>query len=676
MDIDRIREELNRVAKNSSEPSVLQSCTTLLALPPVQAVAGDQDDAIQLVALKKLLQAVADASSDSDVHVKMAVALMFTHPGPWTKESRRQAAADVPDATWGARSIRRNQDRLLDAYLGALIEFLGNRRAVDAFVQEARRSLGLASGTTRRAALGDYYVHRDEYERRFKELVTDGAKLIALVGQPGMGKTWLADSLMRQYQASESTTARITMQPDGSPSLGDLYEALNACGLPVGSLAAGDPRFHLHRLTRDEEHAPRFVVLDNVEDTALLNSLLPRETKSIVVVTTRLKTRPPQQCRILDIGPMTDNEGRALIQRLLPDLAGEESDRLSQVLHGFPLVIVFACRLLARKRLSVPEFCDALTQTPRAILSKVPVGATENLVSVLADIADLLAEQDEAAFNLLECAVLVGTLGKVPHCFLKRYLSVQDASATKGITVTTAATYALAVESLLDFCLFEEVDGDYLAMHPLTRDILHELPSGGIARVAAQVTVCVRTSAPKRYKEEIAHLEFRDDAYFFEHPIFYEAIDIWRLFASFKDTIGGEPAEMTHKLISFVESAISMAAAAAFEKLADQSTAKMAESASTASGQALLDEFKSSELYRASGRIFDEKFGDHLDLSDPRSIEMLQTLTQAIRLSRSMRFSREGIARDSPAIEILMDMIEAGTKLLYKTSDNSTSGPL
>ncbi len=676
MDIERMREELGQIAKKSSEPNVLKRCATLLDLPPVQAVAGGQDEAIRCRALKKLLQAVDDASSS--VHVKMAATLMLTHPGPGTKKLRQEAAARDSGDMWLARSIRRYEVRLLEEYLDSLIEFLGNRRAVDAFVQEARRSLGLASGTTQRSALRVNYEHRDEYERHFKQLVNDGAKLIALVGQPGMGKTWLADSLMRQYQPTGSNAAWITMEPDGSPSLGDLYPALKACGLPISSLATGDPLFHLHRLIRDEEHAPRFVVLDNVEDTAVLNSLLPPETQSIVVVTTRLKTRPPDQCLILDIGPMIDNEARGLVRRLLPDLHGDEVDRLIRVMHGFPLVIVFACRLIARKRLSVPEFCDDLMQNPPAVLSRVPVGSTENLVSVLADIVDLLEDENEAAFDLLECAVLAGTLSKVPHCFLKRYL----AGPTTGAAATT---YALAVESLLDFCLFEAVGDDYLAMHPLTRDILRELLSDGIIRVAGQVIVCVRASSPERYKEEIGHLELRDDEYFYEHPIFYEAIDVWRLLAVCKDILGIESVDTKtakpdqsipapQALISLAEGCISMAAAAAWEELCDQARTKMAESSPPISGQALLDEFMSGEMYQLAGvrDTFNELFGD-IDLSDPKSIEMLQMITGSMRIARSMRFSREGISKEGPSLKILMDMIGIGMDLLYKTSDGPTS---
>jgi hypothetical protein len=679
MNIEQMREELDLIAEKSSDPSVLKSCTSLLALSPVQVGIGNGP--IQVLALKKLLQAVADASSD--VYVKMAAALMLTHPGPRTKTRRQEAAAQVPGAGIGpGRSMRRYQDRLLDAYLTALIEFLGNARAVDAFVQQARRDLGLTSETAPRPVLHGYYVHRDEHERRFKQLVNVGAKLIALVGQPGMGKTWLADSLMRQYQPTGSNTAWITMEPDGSPSLGDLYPALKACGLPISSLTTGDPLYHLHRLIRDEEHAPRFVVLDNVEDTAVLNNLLPPETQSIVVVTTRLKTRPPDHCRILDIGPMIDNEARGLVRRLLPDLHSDEVDRLIQALHGFPLVIVFACRLIARKRLSAPDFCDALTHNPPAVLSKVPVGSTENLVSVLADIVDLLEEEDEAAFDLLECAVLAGTLSKVPHCFLKRYLAGPDASPTTGAAATT---YALAVESLLDFCLFDSVGDDYLAMHPLTRDILRELLSDGIIRVAARVMVCVRASSPERYKEEIGHLELRDDEYFYEHPIFYEVIDVWRLLADCKHILGIESVNTKtakpdqsipapQALISLAEGCISMAAAKAWEELCDQAMTKMAESSPPVSGQALLDEFMSGEMYQLAGvrDAFDEQFGD-LDLSDPKSIEMLQGFTRSMRIARSMRFSREGLSKESPALKILMDMIGVGMDLLYKTPRGSTS---
>jgi hypothetical protein len=267
----------------------------------------------------------------------------------------------------------------------------------------------------------------------------------------------------------------------------------------------------------------------------------------------------------------------------------------------------------------------------------------------------------------------------VPHCFLKRYLSVQAASTTTGAASTT---YALAVESLLDFRFFDEVDDDYLAMHPLTRDVLRELLGDGIVRVGPQVIACVVASSPKRYKEEISHLEFRADGYYFEQPIFYEVVDVWRLITVCKDILGIESLDTktakrdqtipaTQALIVFAESCISLAAAAALEEIADQAFTRIAGPAQSSSGQALLDEIRSSEVYRMMGDIIESTLGA-LNPSDPNSIEMLKSFSRFTRVSRSMRFSREGIAKESPTLRILMDIIEAGMDLLYKTSDGPT----
>jgi hypothetical protein len=659
VDIDGLHRDLVLIADGSSTDNVLGECTSFLALPPVQAVAGDQSKVVQLRALRMLLRNIADRASN--MNVKMAAKLLLTHPGSRTKTLRVREAAEVPGAKTSERSVRRNQGELLSAFLNALLEFLDDPTAVRIFEREARKSLRLSSETSPRSAPRAYYVHREEFERRFKKLVSDGAKLIALVGQPGMGKTWLADSLTSQYDPAGSSVAWITFEPDGSMSLGDLYVALKTCGLPIGGLETGDPRFHLHRLTRDDEHAPRFVVLDNVPDTAVLNSLLPLETRSVIMVTTRLKTRPPEHCHIIDINPMADYEARRLVRQLLPHLDGDDVERLVQALHGFPQVIVFACRLIARKRISAQEFCDGLTNDPGAILSRVPSGASANLVSVLADMIDLLEEHDEAALELLECIALVGTLNKFPQCLLRRYFSTGNASRKIG-DATTAVTYATALESLLDFCLIEEVDYDYVTIHPLTRNILIKLLGSRFRRVAERTMASVVASAPERYKEEISHLEFRDGEYFFEQTLFYEAIHVARVITIAKSLIGDDPVEGA-KLgedIVTTNGVIQLVAATAFNALGAQAVTKIAETAPAATAQALLDELKSDELFQAG---LGKRIINGLELSNPESTELLENL-RSIKAARSFRFSGEGIAENSPALRVLMHMINRGQDIV------------
>ena len=149
------------------------------ALPPVRAVAGDQSKVVQLRALRMLLGNIADRASNMDV--KMAAKLLLTHPGSRTKTLRVREAAEVPGAKTSERSVRRNQGELLSAFLNALLEFLDDPTAVRIFEREARKSLRLSSEASPRSAPRAYYVHREEFERRFKKLVSDGAKLIVRI---------------------------------------------------------------------------------------------------------------------------------------------------------------------------------------------------------------------------------------------------------------------------------------------------------------------------------------------------------------------------------------------------------------------------------------------------------------------------------------------------------------
>jgi hypothetical protein len=659
-DIDGLQRDLGLIADESSTDDTLRKCATLLALPPVQAVSGDENQLLQVRALRMLLRRIGELSEN--INARMAARLLLSYPGLQTRGQRQEAAASIAGATMKARSVRRHKNALLNAFLHALLDFVGDPAATRIFVQEAGKSLGLGGRADDAGTPLKYYVHRDEHERRFKELVRGGAKLIAFVGQPGMGKTWLVESLMSQYEPTGSGVAWITFESNGSISIGDLYSALKRGGLPIGALDRGDPRFHLQRLLCDE-NGPRFVVLDNLHDIAALHDLLPREPKPIIVVTARVKTRPPGHCHIIDVGRMTDEQSRTLLHKLLPELETEEIRPLMETVQGHPQVTVYSSRLIERRRVSVQEFCDALGDAPVIVLSNVPAGATETFISVLAGIVDLLRERDEDAFRLLTCIALIGTLNKFPRRLLRRIHFTEDDSSPPVSAATKFVTYATALESLVDFCLIDELDEEYIVIHPLTRDVLRLLLVAGFGWVTHRVLAAVAAST-EDYTQEVNSLVYREGDYYFEHPFFYEVAELWRMLTTVEklaDEFDDDDLARAAKLILGLIAEVTALAAMA---ILDQAVTKANESA-PASGEELREEFRNTELYTHVVQDIPklDEFFTNLDMTQSNAIEMLKVITGSLRVS-GMMMEMSKSAKGSPQVEMITEIMSLGLDIL------------
>ena len=153
----------------------------------------------------------------------------------------------------------------------------------------------LAAGTSRDkpVSVNPRYVPRQPLHEAFEQLVASGARLIALVGLPGMGKSWLA----RELAGTDNPRIRVEA---GSIVSHDLESALVSYGFTD---IPADSRNGLARLLSDER-GPSMVVLDNLESTAQLHELLPTASRSLVIATCRRQERVPEHCHVIEVGAM------------------------------------------------------------------------------------------------------------------------------------------------------------------------------------------------------------------------------------------------------------------------------------------------------------------------------------------------------------------------------------
>jgi hypothetical protein len=209
------------------------------------------------------------------------------------------------------------------------------------------------------SAVNPYYVTRPDFHRRFNQLVKEpDTTVVAFVGFPGMGKTWLATALARLDDGSQAPVVRVV---SGKISVPDLQSACHRFGVEIGKAISSDPSAYL-TLLLCEASAPKFVILDNLESTDELRHLLPRDgTKSIVVATARNRGDLVRAgWKFVDVGKMDDEEAVGLVARQAPQLSHDDALMLVSSLAGYPLAISNACGLFVEQGCPVSDFCSDL----------------------------------------------------------------------------------------------------------------------------------------------------------------------------------------------------------------------------------------------------------------------------------------------------------------------------
>jgi hypothetical protein len=152
------------------------------------------------------------------------------------------------------------------------------------------------------------YIRRTELEAQFQELVTKGIKFIVLRGQPGMGKTKLAEEVTRDPNTGVLAPL---IRFDSKLSI-HLQEALSSLGMNAREAINQDPWTLIAMMTCHVEKAPQFLVLDDLEDADEIIEKLPRAPRSTIVLTCRSSRRTSLD-QIVDVTEMEPHEAEALI---------------------------------------------------------------------------------------------------------------------------------------------------------------------------------------------------------------------------------------------------------------------------------------------------------------------------------------------------------------------------
>ncbi len=202
----------------------------------------------------------------------------------------------------------------------------------------------------------------------------------ALTGLGGIGKTQTAVEYVYRYY-SDYPEAILWARADSREGLvADFVAMAHALNLPEE--VAQDQNLVIDAVNRWlKEHASWLLILDNVEDLAMIKSVLPAAYRGHVLLTTRIQATG-EVARGVEIEKMGPEEGTLFLLRrasmLAPDAllkAASEADNtkaqaISQVMDGLPLALDQAGAYIEETGCSLPDYLDFFEQRRAKLLRR------------------------------------------------------------------------------------------------------------------------------------------------------------------------------------------------------------------------------------------------------------------------------------------------------------------
>ncbi|MGH4012997.1 MAG: hypothetical protein ACRDSL_03495, partial [Pseudonocardiaceae bacterium] len=240
------------------------------------------------------------------------------------------------------------------------------------------------------------YIVRPKYDDAFESLITKDNRLIAFEGEPGNGKTRLADELVAKRLGRRDT--RIDLDAGSATVLmSQISGILSRYADGKVKTYPSDPDALIRAFAAFicSADAPAYLVVDNISDVQLLDRLVPPSARSLTVITSRDNTLPHGRGVSLTVEGMEDDEARQFAALLLPRMALHDIDHLINTLGNKPLAIDHACTgLLADGYMTVQEFCTAFQRHAAVVMKQAKSPGEESLSFIYEQVLSRLREQD------------------------------------------------------------------------------------------------------------------------------------------------------------------------------------------------------------------------------------------------------------------------------------------
>jgi hypothetical protein len=323
------------------------------------------------------------------------------------------------------------------------------------------------------------FVERSGYTAEFVTRFTRGDKIIPFVGEPGNGKSRLADWLIEQHRRPNDS--RIDLRAHDRSSLrSDIAVLLEQRNITTLYLS-DDQVIEQFGLWLCASDAPEFVFIDNLEDRHLCAHLILPAVHSRVIVTSREDVVPTDVAMPIVVRSMESEEAQQLIRQLLPAEQATDFIRLAAVLGYRPLAIVHASTgLLADGFMAVEQFCQALEDDAASVMQRTqkPEDADRTLTWIYRRILGRLRQLDRdtgastaALLELIAFVAPVGIPADLLFYALGAYKRIKDnvsgAAVFQAAQRDLCARYLLARDGAGETATF--------AMHPLTQTLLRSI---------------------------------------------------------------------------------------------------------------------------------------------------------------------------------------------------------
>lgn len=224
-------------------------------------------------------------------------------------------------------------------------------------------------------SIDDYFVGREVELTEIEErLFADGSgknkKILALRGDGGVGKTFLAAKVISRNQGHDKPFRYCYFFNAENPA--DLVQQysdfLAQQGIPVSHLINEKTKKEkvIHWLN---DHSGWVVLYDNAANHRQINSFLPNRNSGYILVTTRSHSFAPND---KDITQMSENDAVALVKSELNDevvIEDAELKKLAVELDNNPLALAQAANYIRQRKITVDIYLERYEQSKQKILS-------------------------------------------------------------------------------------------------------------------------------------------------------------------------------------------------------------------------------------------------------------------------------------------------------------------
>ncbi len=323
------------------------------------------------------------------------------------------------------------------------------------------------------------YIRRISYHDRVDRLIVEeGHNLIALVGEPGDGKSRLAHGIVSARIRQGET--RVNLQASFELNLMSRLKAeLADHGIQTLSSTPEElvPAFAALLCSPS---APTYVIIDNLENPDVLSALVLSNARSIVIVTSREDLLPAGRGYAVEVEPMTDDEAYQLGRSLLSNHDEGSIKKLVKTLGNRPLAIEHACVGLIVPGMTVNQFCDGFLSRPAQIMRHAKTSRStdpyeQSMTWMYEQILSRVRQRDQdngtKAAILLELIAFLDSAG-IPLELLEEAL--REASPPDDLAMAAVEVIS-ARRELTRLHLIEMQEDGVLAVHQFTHAILQDI---------------------------------------------------------------------------------------------------------------------------------------------------------------------------------------------------------